>query len=247
MRHQTISTASHEISVRIFTSVNDNRQYQSTITPYLDNYRHTVRKHGGYWVASWNLIMPSHLASAFFRQNLNAHVETYHGGSKVWEGFINEMNFTQFGVTRRAATESIRNAVRCLYTDTSDNQRKTTAWYTNTPSIQKYGRIEETVFLDNVETAAADAYAQSVIANTAWPFPELVNITSENTDLTTLSVNATGYVFTANYRYVSRAPEVVTVSNMVNNIVTIDCEFLTMGSLGSNAVPVNVPSHDISA
>lgn len=241
-----IKPKKHEVSIRIYTSVKEGERYTTTITPWVKAYKHTHRLQGGFWTATWEIEAPPHVTRQLFRTCLSLHVRTYAVGSPVWEGYINEMTIVDNGVTRRASTEYIRNAIRCRYTDTSDGEQKLTAWYTNGSSIQRYGRIEETVHLDNVESSAAEAYAQTVLAQNAWPWPELVSL-APNTNTTTLTMNAAGYAFTANYRYVSVAAGAQNLSSMISAVITADCEFLSLGGITTNTIQVDVPSHEIRA
>lgn len=235
----------HQVSVRLYTPITQGKQYTSTLTRWMaDDYKHSTRLHGGYWTASFGIIKNAPALQAFFTANLFGHVETKVGSYKVWEGFISEMELTYQGITRRMSIQNIRNAVNCTYTDTADDERKTTAWYTNDSSIEKFGRMEETVYLDNVELSAADAYAQTVLAEQAWPYPEVVSIGKEVGEVT-LHIQCSGYVFTANNKYISVGAGANDIAVFVVNTINADCEFIEVGSIQANAVQIDKPVNDV--
>jgi hypothetical protein len=211
-----------------------------------DTYKHSIRMFGGFHNASFGIVRDAPALQAFFSSNIFSHLETRIGSVKIWEGFISEMELQYMGVRRRISVQNVRNAVNCIYTDTADDVRKTTSWYTNDSSIEQYGRMEETVYLDNVELTAADAYAQTVLAEMAWPYPEVVSIGHPTDDLQ-LHVTATGYAFTGNNQYITVSPGSNNISTYIVNTINADCEFLNVGSITTNTVQVDKPINEIRA
>ena len=106
--------------------------------------------------------------------------------------------------------------------------------------------MEEQVYLDNVELTAADAYAQTVLAEMAWPYPEVVSIGSPPDELH-LRITATGYAFTGNNKYITVSPGSQNINTYITNTINADCEFLIPGTVQVNTNQVDKPINEIRA
>jgi len=224
-------------------------KFFSNLTPYIEEYRHTTRLYGGYWAASFNIInfSPEQLKN-FFSNRLAFHIREKTGSQLSWEGLIWEMDHTEKGITRRMSRAEIRNSVKCTYTDQGDNNRKSTGWYKNTTSIKFYGEIQEILFLDNVTTATAQAYAQTVLAEQAFPWPRIVSAKYVEGELDSqLSVSCVGYSYTMNDKYISIAGGSGAISTYITNVINTDCSQVNTKRITTNAITVDKPSTDVRA
>lgn len=230
-------------SIRIYQPLGLGGRYVTDVTRNAVRYRHTIRLYGGYWTATWEMELMSPGAMVnFFKQRIGSDVQMYAGGIRVWEGLIWSMDLIQKGVVRRITLDKVRNAIKCLYTDVSDDARKETSYYTNSYSIDRYGRIEEIVYLDKTTTAAAEAYAQTVLAESALPMPLVVAVREPKLDEPViLKVSAVGYAFTLNYQYLSIADSTVTIPTAISSALSTDSDYVIEGSLDSNSVQVRPP------
>ena len=135
-------------SIRLYQPLKLGGAYSGDITKHSTKYRHAIRLFGGYWTATWDMENLSSTAMRnFFKQKIGYHVKVISGGIKVWEGFIWSMDLSNNGVIRRISLDKCRNAIKCIYTDVSDDTRKETSWYKHDESIARYGEIQEIVYL----------------------------------------------------------------------------------------------------
>jgi len=237
-------------NIRIYQPLKLGSRYISDITKYATGYRQAIRLYGGYWTATWSM---ENLGVAqmktFFSQKIGNHMAAYSGGSKIWEGFIWSMDFSNNGVIRRISLDKVRNAIKCIYTDVDDDDaRAETSWYKNDNSIARYGEMQEIVYLDKTTAIAAEAYAQTVLAEGSTPLPLIVAVKEPKPDeIATLRVSAVGYAYTLNYKYLSIADTKVSIDTAVTNVVSTDGEFVTDGVIEANAVEVQPPDTETKA
>lgn len=236
-------------SIQLFTPLSNGLNFVENITPYKSDYRSSKRLYGGYWKASWIFRdLPSIYVRNFFNSRLAYHVKQKSGAILGWEGLIWEMEHTDYGVTRRMSLADVRNAVKCTYTDTADDVRKSTSWYKNDRSIDLYGEIQEIVFLDNVTASTAQAYAQTILAEQSFPYPNIVSVRNVEQERDSfLKVSAVGYSFTMNYKYLSIGAGVDQISDFVSNVIATDCPQVSEARIDTNNVTADIPQNEVRA
>lgn len=206
-------------------------------TELATRYRHSTRWQGGFWEASWSFIPTEEngLTTAYlrdwFENRLMFRHEERSGGIVSWQGIIWAMVLTVDGIREERSVGDVYNAIKCAYTDTTGEAQET-SFYTNQNSINRYGRRELILTLDNVNTAQAEAAAQSALVETAEAWPHVIGINPSWPD--SLDVQAVGDIFTANNKYVTAAVG-SSYNGRISNIISADCEFLTAGGIGVNA------------
>lgn len=121
------------------------------------------------------------------------------------------------------------------------------AWFTNANSIARYGRKEEYISLDGYLSSAAEARAQTQLAEYGVPRSHTVGVEKAKRsgrtvlppNVGTLDVTVAGYVFTVNWQYVTvldggRGY----VSEWIGDILTTDCPFLSGVEVAENDLEV---------
>lgn len=236
-------------SIRLYQPLKLGGAFVSDVTRHATRYRHAIRLYGGYWTSIWSMENLSATAMRnFFKQKIGFHVNVISGGTKVWEGLIWSMDLSNNGVVRRVSLDKCRNAIKCMYTDVSDDTRKETSWYKHDESISRYGEIQEIVYLDKTTTGAAQAYAQTVLAESAMPLPTVVAVKEPKPDeIATLKVSAVGYAYTINYKYITLADTSVNINTAISNILSTDAEFVSAGVVETNTVQVQPPDTETKA
>jgi len=222
----------------------------SDVTQYATRYRQAIRLYGGYWTATWDMENLSAIAMrSFFKQKIGCHMAAFSGGTKIWEGLVWSMDLSNNGVIRRISLDKVRNAIKCIYTDVDDDDaRAETGWYKNDISIRRYGEMQEIVYLDKTTAGAAEAYAQTVLAEGSTPLPLIVAVKEPKPDeIATLRISAVGYAYTINYKYLSLADTKVSISTAVTNVLSTDSQFVTSGVVEANAVEVQPPDSETKA
>lgn len=202
-------------------------------------YRHSSRMQGGYWMASWHFSPDDNdieYMERWFRNRLGHLMTERAGGTRTWHGVIWSMDLAINGWKERRSLETLWNAIKTIYTDTDGNEQET-SWYTNATSIARYGRREYIITMDEVTAAQAEAEAQSMLVETADPWPRLLAVGRNIED--GLTVEAVGEVFTANNKYVTAGDDTDdNVSTYIQEIISTDCEFLTVGNIATNTTQV---------
>lgn len=97
--------------------------------------------------------------------------------TKVWFGFVNEVEINYGATTVNVSLESMANRIAVIYTDTSidgSNERKTTDWAQDADSIAKFGIKELRPSFEGTETEA-NAFRASELLRLAWPVPVVRN------------------------------------------------------------------------
>ncbi len=186
---------------------------------------------------------------SFFKGKIGCGIKSYSGGVKVWEGLIWSMDFSNNGVIRRVTLDKVRNSIKCIYTNIDDDDaRAETGWYENLSSQQRYGKIQEIVYLDKTTTATAQAYAQTVLAESQIPYPMIIAVKEPKLDeIATLKVSAVGFAYTLNYQYLSIADSTVAIDAAITSVLSTNGEFVSAGSIAANSVEVRPPDTDTKA
>jgi hypothetical protein len=204
----------------------------------VQNWRRSIRALGGPWQGSFTLEGDLAELQAFFYRYLGAHLEEREG-RVTWDGLVYEMELTAAGVTRRRSLEKLSNRVQASYTDTSGNEQ-TTAWASNSYSTTRYGQKDEIITLSGGQYAAATAqgYRDTYLAEREWPWARSTSIRNDDSPAR-LVVSVCGYIFTANWRYVTAADDGTgNIDAWISDILSTDCEFLSEGALDANTLQV---------
>ncbi len=228
-------------SIRVYQPKRISNDYVGDFGKLSTGYRQVTRLYGGWWSAKWDMTdYPDSVKRGFFSRRIGSHVGVFDRGMLVWVGLIWEMEYYDRGVLRRVSMEKVRNAVKCIWTDQSDGTRNETAYFINAQSIDRYGRIEEIVYLDNTYQATAEKYAQTILREQQFPIPRISTVREPKEDtFSQLRVACVGYVHTLNYKFVSISDAERTIGGSLGSIgVTIntDAEFVIQGHIDTNAV-----------
>lgn len=202
------------------------------------NWRRSTRLNGGPWQGSFTLEGDLGDLQDFFYRRLGYHLEEREG-RVTWEGMIYEMELTVNGVSRRRSLDKLVNRVQDSYTDTAGNAQ-TTAWATNADSIARYGQKDDIATLSGGQYAAATAQSHRdvYLVERAWPWARPAAI-RDRANLPSLVVSVCGYIFTANWRYVTAADGGTgNIEAWISDILSTDCEYLSEGILDTNALQV---------
>lgn len=225
------------ISLRVFSSVLTGQQFVADITDVAaQTWRRSTRLQGGFWQGSFSItgLSLGEMQEIFYSW-LGYHVEERSGGMISWEGMIYEVDLVVAGMRRRRSLDLMANAVRVRYTDSEDNTVKETAWAVENESVKRYGRKEEVASVDDTTTAAAQAHRDTLLKEYAWPWARPVSY--QPVGGAWLDVRVCGYVFTANWRYVTVQDGTLgNISDYVKDIVNTDCEFLSVGTIRQNTL-----------
>lgn len=236
-------------SIRVYQPLSMGGKFTTDISRYQEKFRHSIKLYGGYWTSTWDMVEMSPSAMKnFFKSKVGYGIRVSSGGLTVWEGLIWSMDFTDKGVIRRVTLDKTRNSIKCMYTDISDDERKETSWYEDKSSKQRYGKIQEIVYLDKTTTAAAEAYAQTVLAESRIPLPMIIAVKEPKFDeIATLKISAVGFAYTLNYQYLSIADSTVAISTALSNTLSTNGEFVNSGFIETNSVQVRPPDTETKA
>jgi hypothetical protein len=240
-------TRRQDYEVLLHGLLRDNNRYIRTMTNQVSNLRQRKRLYGGWWSASWDAAnMTAQQMTDFFNQRVGYHIQIVSGHGKAWQGFIWEIEITYRGVVRRISMADVANSVKCIYVDQSDDTRKATSFYQDTDSIDRYSEIQEIVYLDHVTTATAEAYAQTVLAENAWPKAEVVSVLGADA-VNAMTVEAVGYVYTMNYQYITITEGSDTITNHISDVLSTNCPDVIEGTIDTNATTVDIPDTEVRA
>ena len=111
----------------------------------------------------------------WFENRLMYRVLELVGAYATSEWLVWEMELTSDGLVQTLNMDDVWNAVKVVYTDTSGN-RQETDYFIDQTSIDRYLRRELILTLDQVSAAQAISEAESVLANSSFPYPKVVRI-----------------------------------------------------------------------
>jgi hypothetical protein len=119
-------------------------------------------------------------------------------------------------------------------------QPASTNWKIDTPSLNEYGRIERILLLPPVVSSGANARAQTVLDESAWPVtqspPELE---PASTAPDKLSLSFYGYIFALRWRY-STLYSTDTMSNIVRAACAQQSDYILPGIIDDNATEFQI-------
>lgn len=231
-------------SLQIFTPLSRGLSFVADLTTVKQQYRHTIRAKGGYWTCNFNLEIPEKAKINFFNKYIGYHLKETIGGVITWEGLIWEMQISYMGITRKISMSEVANAILVTYIDENDDERKSTSWYTDTNSINTYGRIEKVLYIDTATSATANAYAQSYLTENAFPQPVVTSATQANpNEPIGLTVTGVGYAWTMNYQYTSVFAASATISYFIGEVVDTDCPMVINTKIDANTTTIAPPDN----
>lgn len=220
------------IRLRLFPPVlsNDTAIVMSLTTLAKDWHRST-RGNGGFWHGSFMLEGDLPFLQNFFYRYLGNDIQEKVGRWTTWAGMIYEIDLEAQGVKRRRSLDNMYNAVKTI------NDAGVAAWSTDTDSIARYGRREILIPTNGLEAATVVAQRDSVLKETAWPWARPIGFVDR--EVQRLRVTVCGYIFTANWRYVTATDDNTgNVNTWISNIVATDCEFLNEVSIDTNTLQI---------
>lgn len=212
-------------------------------TRYAQRVRITRRRQGGLWDMSF--IIPATLPGGarvgrevfrnWFDNRIFSTVKMVLG-APVFEGVVWMIDHTLDGMVMRRDYSEMFNAVRTDYVE-EDGTTGSTAFQTDSASINKYGRRELITYMRNSTATLALNEAKTVLAETAEVWPKPVNIDRRLKDK--LEVFVAGKVFTGNNKFVGATTLDAGTGNLsvlVDSIIDNDMEFLSPGSITTNTI-----------
>jgi len=230
--------------LRVGPPINSNTTGRTpyNLTDKIDGWRRSIRAQGGYWMGDFTMTGQLADLTQFFYQYIGGHTMEMSAGKVTWEGLIYEMDLlSPNGVTRRISLDTMYNHVKTVYL-TQDIERGTSDIYQNENSQGIYGRREEILTLDGYDSTVANNNAQTFLKEHEWTYPRVTGLGKPmETGDAELNVSVCGYVFTANWRYLSDTSadgSDGSLSVYLSDIISNDCEFLTAGGIEANAITV---------
>jgi len=202
------------------------------------NWSRSIRVQGGPWQGSFSLQGSLAYLQTFFYSRLGYHIEEHIGNLCTWEGLVYEMELTVAGVRRRRSLDLVSNRVRVDYTGTG-GAGASTSWATVSESVSRYGQKDEILSMSGGRYVAATANSRrdTYLAERGWPWARTVAV--ERPGEPRLQVSVCGYIFTANWRYVTAADNGTGNADVwISNVVSTDCEFLSAGIIKTNTLQV---------
>lgn len=205
-------------------------------------WRRSTRGMGGYWRGSFTLTGDKRRLAKFFYERLGCHLVEKWGGMTTWEGMIYEMDLTTGGTTRRRSLDMMANYISISGTNNNGENFYTPGKSENTNSQQWFGRREELLVIDGMNTVGigtleSQARSDTYLKEHAWPWARPVGVMGFGEDQ--LVVTVCGYCFTANWRYETAGDDSTDdVSTYISDLINGDCEFLREGRIAANTVQV---------
>jgi len=180
-----------------------------------ERYRHTIRRLGGYWDASFSIFDDADLTTRWWNR-LAYRLNERSGGDTTWQGIVWEVERTRNGAKWRKTLGDTYNALRCLSTDvtgkpydTKDSVLKgsgtltidSRGFATDAESIAMFGRRELVFTLEGVEPTEADSKVTTELTRAAFPHPQPAGFSRGAAD--SAYVQLVGEIFTLNNQYVT--------------------------------------------
>jgi len=222
------------VTIHLYTNALGDQQPVAVWQADAVSWRQTWTDGIGPETATMTLQDNAHALAAMFYSALGYHVEAWLDGICVWEGMVYEMDLHAGAIARRRSLADMYNHIRCAYIDETNTSQMTSAVY-ETESIARYGRRENIITLDGYNTSSADAYAETTLAQTAWPWPR----PSGQSRGVKLDIQCAGYGLTANWRYVSVGDgSSDTASAWLSEILNADVEYMASSDITTNSLSV---------
>ena len=204
-------------------------------------YRRSIRRVGGFWVAEFSILpgkkVPASYLVDWYENRLGHGFREKNGGAITFDGVVWEMEMSVDGQKESKALDKVFNAVRTDYLDTAQ-EPQSTSWQVNQGSIDKYGRREQILYMDEIDATAAAALAKSELVRKGEVIPQTAAI-GPQVEQDGLHVTVVGKIFTANNRFITVADDTTgDVSDYVADIITTDCDFLKVGRIQENTLQV---------
>lgn len=209
-------------------------------------WRRATRAVGGYWLGSFFLSgqeVNREEMIYWFNNYLGNHLEEQSFGLTSWEGLLYEMTLTLDGIQYRRTMdrEWWHNYVKVLYRDIG--VQSGTAWGQDADSIGEYGRMEYLDTIGEATSAEATGLRDMRLEDFAFPRSRMVGSlefgSQPKQGIDTLQITAAGYVITLNWRYRTTSIAATAANTAISTLVGTS-EFVTAGTIASNALSVDV-------
>lgn len=227
-------------SLRLYTPINQGRIFAEDLSGIQKGYTHTLRKNGGYWLASMTIFLEDSdkaTLTRIFDTYIGYDFAEIAGGKTTFEGIIYELDLVIGNVARRRSLDEMANYLFSTFVD-ENNISQVSAVSEHAQSQSRYGRKEDMLMLDGFASTAVINKLDTALLSSAWPWarPSGVNLEAGTKDR--LDITIAGHVFTANWRHLTASGSTANLSTFMDSIVTTDCEFLTVAKIETNTVQV---------
>jgi hypothetical protein len=240
-------------TLTLFSPLQQGAKYVETLNDRLTFYQRSFRWHGGCWQAVLEIRdekdsprrFDAEYAHEWAQNRLAYHLEERLGRRPFWSGMIDEVELSVGGWGERISLLPVANMVRAVYVD-ADGETQRTSWVQDTVSQAKYGIRQKEVVLEREEAGSAEAtaFAEASLQEMANPVAEPIAVSAGQTDQ--LVVRASGYVFTANSRYVSVGAGDYDVSDFIIAVVNTDLDYITPGYIQTNTMLTAIGSTEVT-
>lgn len=213
--------ASLPYALNLFNSVKRGNTRVMDITQRAANWKRSIRRIGGYWLASFEYRGSRDEMDDFFIDGLMREVRETSGGIINWQGFIGDMEYTRDGIAWRKSMTDVANSVKIIFTRIFDNLlpngsaesgpwtvangyggttgaatvTQSTAWVVDglySCSIVSPGGIEGAAIITSVALVADTAYNFQVQLNViSGSWRIAINKTSDNSKVAAASTKST--------------------------------------------------------
>lgn len=221
-------------------------EFLINFTRIANNWKHSTRAVGGYWLGSFNLLSQNIGQQGlikWYEEYLGDHVQETTFGMTSWEGLIYEMTLNLDGVQYRRTLDKewFHNKVKVLYRD--EGEQADTGWSENTDSSDEYGELQYIDSISEATSAAATALRDTRLADFGFPRSRIVGgleFSGKARKRTTdnLQVTVAGYVTTMNWRYRESSIVATAASTALEDLVD-DSEFVTAGTIDTNSMEID--------
>ena len=207
--------------------------------------KHRRRYWGGHWDLTFFLSdadIGVGASDEYFNTWLMNQIAEYHDGALTWRGVIWEMNRVKDGKRQQRSVTDVRNAIKCVYTETGSTTQGETAWQTNDDSISRYLRRELLVYKDNISSSQAVDEANEKLMLTYDAWAESTDFNTWGDDGLEITAFGMGRLFNNTYCTVTTPAGLVEVATFIDDIWDTDLApqlpFLSLGGIDANALQV---------
>jgi hypothetical protein len=110
-----------DYSIGLYDSIKHGNAPIDNITARVSGWRHSIRRIGGYWVASCDYTGSREMLDDFFLNNLMGEMRFSAGGTQCWQGFIGAMSYVRDGVLWVRTMSDRANKIKNIYSRIGDN------------------------------------------------------------------------------------------------------------------------------
>jgi hypothetical protein len=239
-------------TLNLFTGLRDGARFVERLNDRFAFYQRSFRWFGGCWQAMLELVATEDgppfnddYAHEWAQNRIGYHFEERLGARPIWSGMVDEVELSVDGWGERYSLLPVVNRLRVVYVDAAGESKKT-AWVEDAQSQGKYGIRQRELTMEREQATASEAlaYASARLQELANPQVEPVAVSADQTDR--LVARLSGYVFTANARYVSVGAGDYDVSDFIAAITNTDLEFITPGYIQANSALTAIGSSEVT-